>query len=1522
MPEAARLDDRIGHSPSMACLIGGALFGAAVALLVVATPIGWIGAAIIAGAAVMGAGIGEVASTMSWMPKEDVGKIIADCSPNVFINRRHAARAHLDHVECSKHPKPPQVIATGSGTVFINGVPAARKSDTIECSAVITSGSSNVFIGGGTVPTDPIRPEDLVPGYVHGAMLVVGLASACILAGPVVAIFGLVGGFAGGIGGNWLGGLMFGEGSDGQKVTALVGSFLGGWGAAKAGGRPSTLAQKYLDSKGVDPNVGKFVKGGLPEVQGSATTASEAAGKARENCACAKDPVEVTSGEFMDWRVDLAIPGVLPLTLKRSYASRRELRSPAGLYGPRWLDSWSVSLRRDDAQAHTTTYLDDEGVALVFQTPCDDEHHVLEAWHLRAPHLVLRGTRDEPVLHDRQRGMRLYFEWLTPQHARLKAYGDALGNRIDFDYGPLDARPSRLQALRHSDGWHLQVRWREGVQPCIQSLWMHERDREPVELVRYEHDAQGRLIHSASQYSGRLRYAYDDEHRLVSWGDDSLTQVHISYDLSGRVAEVRTPDGTHSGRFTYRPAARTTQVWEPDPQQTGQWRLSATYQYNEQGLVICETDALGHQTRTRWSIHHRVLSRTDALGRTTRHAYDEVGNLTALIDPRGRRHVMAYDDEGHLLKATDSQGRSTEFTYTVDGLLDSLTPADGLTVHFAYDAQGRLQRKTWGDPASSTAVAHYHYDEAHRPCGHTAPHGARTRWQQDTLGRVDWFTDALGVTTRYEHAPPDEQAPRAQGHVQPVRTLLADGSATSQHHDVEGLLSAFTDASGHTRRWEWGAFDLLKSHTDVLGHTTRYEYDINARLSRLTNPAGQHWQWQRDAAGHVIEETDYAGRRIHWQRDALGRPVLRTAPDGSQRRYEWDVLDDRIHAIEGSDGLRITYAWDTHDQLTVARVWQRRAECSELESESSFDYDAQGRVVQEAHRMHTGPLRKLVYRYDTQGRLISREGPLGPSRYTHHALGWLSELHTDQGSVQIERNALGQETQRVGWGPGADRPVAAHFRLEQRHDKLGRLVQQRVLGGADQLKRHYHWQHEHLQGIDDSRFGSVRWDLDPRGQILKAHYSELQASASELMHQPALSLHPLSTLQDRPRDEQFRYDAQGNVSDRGTHHQLTPLTYHLDTVTEHGGNRYTWDANGRLQTRTLYRRGFRPSTWRYAWDSFDRLRSVTTPEGQRWHYVYDAFGRRRAKRCETPVTPGRRRQLQQAEYLWQGPTLAVQWKRYADGSSSSPAAQGEHHEDIQEWHFEPGNFKPLALRQLRHADAQPQLLHVVSELNGAPREVMDNAGTLLWCAQLDTWGQLARCHVKDRDIAYASRFAPGYRSAANDPLVDIDLRFANQWHDEESGLHYNLHRYYDPSLAGYLSQDPLGPIQGGERTHGYVSNPLTWIDPLGLNECPTLSDNFVNTKLKKHAQDIYTTSRELGTPVAKGDKDSMKNFVLSITSDSGNLANKTPFKWNTIEEANFYVKGNAVVVVNKSTNEVISFLDKRRISPYIAERIN
>ncbi len=258
---AARLDDPIEHSSALGGLLAGLAIGAGAVLIGIAViGTGGLGAvalaAIVGAGAATGAGIGQLIGSLSFACSE-TGQIRSGSS-NVYINGKPAARAHLDNAECSDHPGGPKILAQGSDSVYINGQPAARVGDRTVCDAKISAGSPNVCIGGGTATTDAIDPE--VPVWLERSVMALGLASAFVLASPMLVVAGLVGGIAGGMAGHWAGGELFGEGSDGQKLMAFGGALLGGGIGAKGG--KAFDARYEFKSQGFGSNLGnvKLVK--------------------------------------------------------------------------------------------------------------------------------------------------------------------------------------------------------------------------------------------------------------------------------------------------------------------------------------------------------------------------------------------------------------------------------------------------------------------------------------------------------------------------------------------------------------------------------------------------------------------------------------------------------------------------------------------------------------------------------------------------------------------------------------------------------------------------------------------------------------------------------------------------------------------------------------------------------------------------------------------------------------------------------------------------------------------------------------------------------------------------------------------------------------------------------------------------------------------------------------------------------------------------------------------------------------
>jgi len=96
---------------------------------------------------------------------------------------------------------------------------------------------------------------------------------------------------------------------------------------------------------------------------------------------------------------------------------------------------------------------------------------------------------------------------------------------------------------------------------------------------------------------------------------------------------------------------------------------------------------------------------------------------------------------------------------------------------------------------------------------------------------------------------------------------------------------------------------------------------------------------------------------------------------------------------------------------------------------------------------------------------------------------------------------------------------------------------------------------------------------------------------------------------------------------------------------------------------------------------------------------------------------------------------------------------------------------------------------------GTPQKLTAVNGAVVWGAKYASFG------AADVDIPSA---------------ITNNLRFPGQYYDQETGLHYNWHRYYDPKTGRYLIADPIG-FEGGVNLYAYVlNNSINHIDVLGL----------------------------------------------------------------------------------------------------------
>ncbi len=299
-----------------------------------------------------------------------------------------------------------------------------------------------------------------------------------------------------------------------------------------------------------------------------------------------------------------------------------------------------------------------------------------------------------------------------------------------------------------------------------------------------------------------------------------------------------------------------------------------------------------------------------------------------------------------------------------------------------------------------------------------------------------------------------------------------------------------------------------------------------------------------------------------------------------------------------------------------------------------------------------------------------------------------------------------------------------------------------------------------------------RYQYDPAGELVRTLDKLRGEIKYEYEYEANGQLHSRDTgkLVD---SEEFRYDAAAN--------RLNFNTSRFDHVKDNRlkqwrDQEYSYDAWGNLIEKRSGLAKWQTSTY----DCENRLVRAETMLNSQLHstgtYQYDSLGRRIGK---TSITDGK---TKHKNFLWQGLRML---REEQPGQSSL-------------YIYEPGSYAPLSRVDQKEGETENKVYYFHTDQIGTPLEMTDIDGQIVWQATYKAWGSLEALTVNE---------------------VEQNLRFQGQYFDEETGLHYNTFRYYDPEVGRFITQDPIG-LKGGFNLYGYAPNPLSWLDPLGLTVDP------------------------------------------------------------------------------------------------------
>ncbi|WP_234005275.1 RHS repeat-associated core domain-containing protein, partial [Cronobacter sakazakii] len=412
----------------------------------------------------------------------------------------------------------------------------------------------------------------------------------------------------------------------------------------------------------------------------------------------------------------------------------------------------------------------------------------------------------------------------------------------------------------------------------------------------------------------------------------------------------------------------------------------------------------------------------------------------------------------------------------------------------------------------------------------------------------------------------------------------------------------------------------------------------------------------------------------------------------------------------------------------------------------------------------------LVFTRNAAGELVSEENHGGKFEYEYDALGNLrSTTFPDGRELATLRHGGAMHTLAAYGRDRLHREISRSqgvLSQETRYDSAGRVTQRTVLDARRELvfERRYRWDRT------DQIVQQIHTDTTPAtpGEKYSQYLWGYDAAG-----QVTKAVGP-------QKEERFFWDAAGNRTEAHRNPVWHNLLLRLD------GLKLDYDGFGRL----IQRRDKSGLIQHFAYDDEQRVKEIRfegNAEFRRVEYRYDPLGRRTHKILWRYNDP----QPETIRFDWQGLQLA------GEQSDREP-------DHYVQYVYTEGSYEPLARVDSVFDDCEIYWYH--TELNGLPERVTDADGQTVWRGQYSTWGET------ERELS-----VPQWQ-------VPQNLRFQGQYLDRESGLHYNLFRYYDPVAGRYTQMDPIG-LAGGINTYSYVGDPLTGIDPFGLAPCPVREVN-------------------------------------------------------------------------------------------------
>ena len=617
---------------------------------------------------------------------------------------------------------------------------------------------------------------------------------------------------------------------------------------------------------------------------------------------------------------------------------------------------------------------------------------------------------------------------------------------------------------------------------------------------------------------------------------------------------------------------------------------------------------------------------------------------------------------------------------------------------------------------------------------------------------------------------------------------------TVYNYNPYGQLTGFKDPYGVQTDYEIDAWGRINSITDAAGNEQAVEYDICNRTKKT-----YFIPYGGAAENHYVEVFDQWGRII----------ARKGFPDGFQspaiqENYEYDLVGN-LTLVTDARGNSTGFQYDALDRIIKVTT--------PLGEEIDCDYDRLGGLSQ-IKQYENDKTFLTVKLYDERGLLISHQPPAGnPTTFKYNAAGLPVEI-TDaagktaslsyDGSSSLIEKTVNQNT------------------IKYYYDPLGGIGKYEVWAGAVQQESlSYDYTPLGLVGQRTAGAYSAQFEYDllgnrtevtdPFGYAVNYNYDNI--------------LHRLQSITSGDKTFTYEYYADGMIQAvnyptlTGGGTLRTEMTYdninRLKTLVNLKNGQvisqyaYTYDNNGNIVSVTENQ----TETTTYTYDALNRLTGITRPDGESIQYIYDSRGNRK----QTSGVTLNEQEFIPADFVYND------WDELSAFTNTATSETYTYEYDAEglrtkkisptgtiRYHYDNNG------RVIAESDASDQVIaqniwghkllarkvdtsyyYYLYNGHGDVVQILDEAGNIVNSYAYDEWGNI---RSKMETIANP-------------------IRYAGEYFDEESGLYYLRARYYDPSIARFISRDSYeGVVANPLSINQYIycyNNPLIYCDPSG-----------------------------------------------------------------------------------------------------------